>query len=407
MFSKIVTSPKAQSGFSLIEIMVGLVMGMLTVIVIMQTLSVAEGFKRTSTGAGDAQNSATIALFTLQRDLRVAGYGINTTDSYGPLAICTTGSLVAYNGSRVPPDITFPANNFAPFIINPSNIPAGDTGTDVIQVIYTNNFGMTGTGISFAQVSGSTDGDYQVTNRAGFRQGDLVLAVQAGLACGIVQITSLPGSGRCGDSTSNTGTNLIKHTTSSFDNFYSDPTHCSVASTPVWNKSGGLGMTFSAAYLYNLGSSAGMVVREYAIRNGRLKVCNMLTADCTSTASLTDEAVWTTIGDDVVSLKAEYGKDDGAASGTADDGTVDSWNTTAPSTYTDWKRIIAARVAVVARSKQYEKTTVTTSSAPSWQGASTSQASNPINLSQLPDWQHYRYRVLETTIPFRNMIWGR
>ena len=24
-----------------------------------------------------------------------------------------------------------------------------------------------------------------------------------------------------------------------------------------------------------------------------------------------------------------------------------------------------------------------------------------------PDWQHYRYRVLETIIPLRNVIWAR
>ena len=42
-------------GFSLVELMVGLVVGMIGVVIMMQIFSVSEGYKRTTTGGDDAQ----------------------------------------------------------------------------------------------------------------------------------------------------------------------------------------------------------------------------------------------------------------------------------------------------------------------------------------------------------------
>ena len=74
-----------------------------------------------------------------------------------------------------------------------------------------------------------------------------------------------------------------------------------------------------------------------------------------------------------------------------------------------------AKLALVARNANFEKTVVT-GAAPAWDG---DMASNPaavlannINLSQSsfdtsgnPTWQNYRYRVLQTTVPLRNLVW--
>ncbi|QWT45073.1 PilW family protein [Azospira inquinata] len=387
-----------QNGFSLIEIMIGLVMGMLLVIIIMQTLSVAEGLKRTTTGAGDAQTTAAISLFTLEQDLRAAGFGFNNVDANGPMGVCTLGTLTANNSNRSPADISFTAGNFAPFVINPSQIPAGDGGSDVIQVVYDNNFGIGSMGTTFTQ-QGGADGDYKVKSRTGFRQGDMVLVVQPGYACSLAEITSLPGSGRCGDAQSNVNTDIIKHTAITYNSFYVDPTNCALSTPSTWN--GGTKVTYTSGMIYNFGPSAGVIVRVYAVRGQRLTVCNRMAADCTDATKLADSTVWTPIGDDIVALKAIYGKDDGAT-GTAGDGIVDTWDINTPTTFEGWTQVVATRVALVARSKQYEKNTVTTVSAPAWQGSTV----NPIDLSNLSDYGHYRYRVLQTTIPFRNLLWG-
>jgi len=62
-------------GFSLVELMVGMVIGMIAIIVVMQVFSLSEGSKRTTTGGDDAQMSGAVALTMLQRDIRQAGYG--------------------------------------------------------------------------------------------------------------------------------------------------------------------------------------------------------------------------------------------------------------------------------------------------------------------------------------------
>jgi len=71
----------------------------------------------------------------------------------------------------------------------------------------------------------------------------------------------------------------------------------------------------------------------------------------------------------------------------------------------------AIRVALLARSRQFERNPVTTT-APVWaRGAfvmtnldGSAQATSPANPAD--NWRNYRYRVYEKVIPLRNMIWG-
>ncbi len=63
-----------QAGFTLVEIMVGLVIGMLATLAIVQVMSVFEGQKRATTGTADAQTNGSIALYNIGRELQFAGY---------------------------------------------------------------------------------------------------------------------------------------------------------------------------------------------------------------------------------------------------------------------------------------------------------------------------------------------
>ena len=67
-----------ERGMSLIEILVGIVIGMLGILVIFSVLAVAEGRKRTTTAGTDAQMAGAVALFSLERDVKQAGYGFGT-----------------------------------------------------------------------------------------------------------------------------------------------------------------------------------------------------------------------------------------------------------------------------------------------------------------------------------------
>ena len=53
------------AGFSLIELMVGMVVGLLGVLVIQQAFQLNESYKRSTSGAGEAQSNGAIALYNL------------------------------------------------------------------------------------------------------------------------------------------------------------------------------------------------------------------------------------------------------------------------------------------------------------------------------------------------------
>jgi type IV pilus assembly protein PilW len=67
-----------QHGVTLIELMVGLVIGLIGVLAITQVTALSEGQKRTTTGGSDAQVNGAISLHMLQRDLQTSGYGLTT-----------------------------------------------------------------------------------------------------------------------------------------------------------------------------------------------------------------------------------------------------------------------------------------------------------------------------------------
>jgi type IV pilus assembly protein PilW len=66
---------KANAGFSLIEVMVGMVIALLGTIIIFQVFSISEGVKRTTTSGGDALQNGAAALSALENSLKNAGYG--------------------------------------------------------------------------------------------------------------------------------------------------------------------------------------------------------------------------------------------------------------------------------------------------------------------------------------------
>jgi len=76
---------QAHAGFSLVDIMVGMVIALLGVIIIFQVFSVSEGIKRTTTSGGDALQNGASALFSLERSLKGAGYGFFSSTNLAPL----------------------------------------------------------------------------------------------------------------------------------------------------------------------------------------------------------------------------------------------------------------------------------------------------------------------------------
>jgi type IV pilus assembly protein PilW len=159
--------------------------------------------------------------------------------------------------------------------------------------------------------------------------------------------------------------------------------------------------------LFNLGQVP--KVAAYAIRRGNLTACDYIANDCGNAANNGSAAVWVPIANNIVSLRAQYGRDTTATM----DGIVDVYDQTTPPAATlatgcNWARISAVRLALVARSAQFEKTAVTTA-APVWDGSSADNpagsAASPVDLSGNASWQNYRYKVFQTVVPIRNISW--
>jgi type IV pilus assembly protein PilW len=285
-------------------------------------------------------------------------------------------------------------------ITNPA-ATISDASSHVLRIAYSETTEMGTNGVEFTQ-SAASNANYRVQNRSGFRTGDLVLAVEPGVQCTLAEITGLPASGQCGAGGGAGQTDVVVHNNGTYSSAARNCQNVAAA----WNKPGGLGVSYTAAArLYNFGTG-GFVATQFAVRNQRLMTCSTLSStasDCAAAAN------WTPLVDQVVALQARYGVD------TNDDGQIDTWTLAlcddsagacTPS-LVERLRVLAIRLAVVARSPQFERNQVT-ATAPQWlTDESLDAESVTFNLTHLANWQQYRYRVMETTIPLRNVIWAR
>jgi type IV pilus assembly protein PilW len=381
---------RRQGGMSLVELMVGVVIGMATVLVVANTIILSEGQRRGTSSGGEAQNNASIAAYLVERDLRMAGYGIFSTEAGGISEVCTLGVVHTYNTARSTNALDY-NNNLpcAPLFVNPPDIPAGDAGSDILMLNYAGgSLGVVGAGVRLSSVAGVADDSVRVENLGGFRAGDLMLLAETGRNCSINEITGV-----------DTPNSRLQRGTVSYANDYQGGGMV----TPRWNNAGGLGVEYtSVARAYNLGPPGQFVSAVYAVRNQQLTRCDLMQSDCLAGGLLPDPTVWVPIVSNVVAMRAEIGVD------TDGDGALDAWRT-APCagaacvpTFDEWRRVKAVRLAIVSRATQFSKDIVTTTAtAPSWQGQT------PLSLSHVNDWQHYRYGTLELVAPIRNiLVWS-
>src|SRR5438309_11809783 len=118
----------SERGFSMVELLVAMLIGLIGMIIIFQVFEVSESIKRTTTSGGDAQQNGVIALYTMERDFRNAGMGFNDTGFVG----C---NIIGYDNQRATPNFP-PAGvtmKLAPVFITSG---AATTAPDQIAVLY-------------------------------------------------------------------------------------------------------------------------------------------------------------------------------------------------------------------------------------------------------------------------------
>lgn len=346
------------AGFSLVEIMVGMVIGLISTIIVMQVFALFEGQKRTSTSGSDAQTNGGIALYTIERDMRMAGYGF--ADAIG----CALNR--SFNGTALA------SLTLIPVAIGDG---AGGNGSDTVTILASNKSSWS---VPVRVITNHSQAATQFNTNAtvGIAQGDLLIAYEliGGVpACTLFQVDN-----------TDPVLNPIDHAAGSWN-----------GNSAIFPASG----YSTDALLLNTGS---FLSHTYSLdTNG-----NLLLADYASASNTNSSQI---LSPDLVSLQAEYGFDTRA--GVQTDGQVDTWSAVMidadasgiTGNAGDVQRIFAVRFAIVARSGLMEKplpdgTCTTTTASPVWAGGA-------IDLTTLANWQCYRYKTFETVVPLRNMLW--
>jgi type IV pilus assembly protein PilW len=417
---------RAQHGFTLVELLVATIIGLLGTIVIFTVYQNAEGFKRTTVSTGDAQTSGAIALYSIEQYIRTAGSGITTTNEAKLAGSVSTvqpnlllGCPLQPNPNGVLGAVTTVGATVTPVapvrIVDGSLIAGGIAGSSDVLVIMGGNADMATNPTSAGPVAvGATT--ITAANLLGWRT-----ATPARLA-DIALLTQ--GSSAGAGTISNTNCALRR-----------------IAGVSSPSGSGIITLASPTATSYGLTTNVHDVGPSPYFISIRVNARQELIED-SFTRLLTGEGTVTqrVLADGIVNIQAQYGIDDNL------DDVIDFWveptgawanvsGVVRPSTPLAGtpaiNKIKAIRLAILARSQQYEAPNRATGicdatpANPNWDpplkispsqgtGASASLL-YPAGPSILPtlvlpgaspngDWRCFRYRRFETIIPVINMV---
>ncbi|MGQ0443061.1 MAG: PilW family protein [Methylophilaceae bacterium] len=398
------TNLVSQAGFTLVEVMVGLVIGLIATLVIMQTFASFEGSKRTTTGVADAQTNGSIGLYMIQRELQFAGYGVPVVSGTLPVVSTAPGELTfadytgltqaeidalsaaaasAYTAQLAADSATVAAGqNYSALRCSPApvlNVDADNDATtpdvpvdiitpvsitdgvnsDTITVMY----GTTTRGAIPTRINTTTGANFVgLQNNLGCRENDVVLVV---------------GDSNNGD-TACVGSR--------------------VTSTNTWLDTAGNTNSITVA------SNAGMFAPGFPKKLACLGQVRQSVFDISGNELRKNGQP---VINEIVALQAQYG-----ISATANSEIVNQW---VDATGGTWgaatlavgarNRVKAVRVALVARNNLLERDVVSQACSGTAVGPARVciWGNQNVNLPGV-DWANYRYRAYEIIIPIRNVL---
>ncbi|MFZ2366319.1 MAG: PilW family protein [Azonexus sp.] len=340
----------AQAGMGLVELMVAMVIGLFTVLVIMQVFSVFEGDKRTTTSGADAQTNGMIALYNIKRQVAMAGFGLPTFSTKNPPLLCSD------------PNLASGGVNLFPVAIADGGNAAGASDAVSIRIGSSLNGG-----VPFFAAETAVATNILVKNSMACQVNDVAI-VSTGANCMFTKVTAVP-----------------------------DATHVTFQGNVTTAKD-----STSIACLGN------WTELSYMVNGGQMRLVTTVNGVNTDAQNV----------EGIVNIQAQYGVSNAPNSNDIAQW-VDATGAWATPNIATRNRIKAIRVAVVARSSLREKNNVTDACSSTtalnptglcaWEGTAVSPAP-VINLADDADgvsWQRYRYRVYETIVPLRNVIWTR
>jgi len=385
-------SLRRQPGFSLVELMIAVAIGMMALALAVRTVASSEKSRATELGGSDSMQNGMVALFSMSGDAAQAGFSLNDSILSGCNTLLTDTSGYALTAPTGDANVT----PLAPVVIK-SNGSAPD------EVSFYSGSSSAGTG-SLRVTADYANGIRIVVDRPpyGFNQGDVLVVApdKPGGRCALAQMSNKP-------------TDVVAPPATQYVN---------VAQGSAYRfNTGNLGVAFTAsmARVFNLGRADSLAFHTWSVKDGFLRLRSTDLRGASRTPA--------TVADNIVSIKAQYGFDTrpGDTYKPQTGVQVMRWSSTMISADgdatvgngADYQHVVAVRLAVVARSKQIERASAG--------GACTATTVKPqVFATQAPqgvdavpvtvdvavagdtnDWRCYRYRVFETVVNLRNAGW--
>ena len=377
--------PRA-AGFSLVELMVSIVIGLLAVMFATRMMTDSESNKDGALGGSESMQNGMMAMFSISADAEQAGYGLNDPI----LAGCDT----IFNDSK---KFTMTSALRGAATVHPlaaAVIVHGNAGPDQLT-LYS---GSAASGTATVRLTTNYNGGNQIAldrTPYGFAVGDvIVVAPEDGAGqCALAQISTLN----------------------------QDAPSIGFASTADRFNTGDLDRTFpgSATRVFNLGRAANLPFHTWLVEGGVLRL------RATNLGSSGDAAQ--AVADNIVSLKAQYGFDTRAVAAFDPElgMQVREWSNTmidadgdgVTGSAGDYQRVAALRIAVIARNKRPERPGAGGACSTTTEALKVFETDQPSGINAVPvtldlgvkddpiDWKCYRYRAFETVVPLRNASW--
>jgi type IV pilus assembly protein PilW len=384
----------AMKGFSLIELMVSMVIGLVATLAITAVMINSEGSRRSSTSVNDINQTGSYTAFVLDRSLRSAGSGFAQQPGiYGCLldAAKSLTTILPLPTAVAAPFSSMPLNvRLAPALIG-SGLAGG--GGDVLVVMS----GTSGSGDSPQSIlTGSvTSSGYRLTNALSYSKDDLVLVGDGSIAAGCM-VQQVSG--------------VISDEVTLGGDYYREVGKATLTAFGDGTTTGSWSMQLGS---WGAGRENPPKFEMFAVNSTDNALYGLDLLQISSSAPVA-------LAEGIVEMRARYGLDTtspGAAG--LRDGILDSWTTPtgsyAYSSLTDGssasqirlRNIVSIRVGLILRTSVQEKEDVYQANTDlklfSDLGASL-EAKRTITTGTTA--AKFRYRTIEFTVPLRNVIYA-
>ena len=391
-----------QRGVTLIELLVAMVIGLVVVLAVTSAVTLGEAHKRSTTSTNDMNQSGSYAAYAIDRVLRSAGSGFAQSGTRGVFGCrLSAARLIGGTATTILPRTAsaFPA---------PFDTLLGGSGAAAAGSLRLSPFliakGADGASDTLVVMGGNAAaGDVPRRIRSGFPgNNNLRLDNTIGLRNGDIGLVSKEGTTDC----------LIEQVSST-------NTELATAGNEVLGMGGryftSTGATTSLATLAADGTALFTPLGNVAANNLQFQLVgvnadrtlvayDLLRAPGTGSDEGTDASAMQALADGVVALYAVYGVD------TDSNGTADTWIDPGATDYAistlmqnpdRMRHVVAARVVLVMRGSLFEKEAVTGETLTIFGDLA---ADRRRTLTIAAGDRNFRHRVIDTTIPLRNML---